>query len=81
MQFFHNRPPQSYLHSDAPASDGEKKERRKRRRKKKQELLTELGDAGYVESLHELGPNLRSETIAEHDANLVLPFFRHRCRR
>ena len=54
---------------------------RVKERKKKQELLTELGDAGYVESLHELGPNLRSETIAEHDANLVLPFFRHRCRR
>ena len=79
MRFFHNWPPQSYLHSDAPASDGEKEE--KEEEKKKQELLTELGDAGYVESLHELGPNLRSETIAEHDANLVLPFFRHRCRR
>ena len=77
MQFFHNWPPQSYLHSDAPASDGEKE----KKQRKKQELLTELGDAGYVESLHELGPNLRSETIAEHDANLVLPFFRHRCRR
>ena len=77
MQFFHNWPPQSYLHSDVPASDGEKEEKEE----KKQELLTELGDAGYVESLHELGPNLRSETIAEHDANLVLPFFRHRCRR
>ena len=56
---------------------GRKKKEEKEEGKKKQELLTELGDAGYVESLHELGPNLRSETIAEHDANLVLPFFRH----
>ena len=49
----------------------------RKRGKEKKELLTELSDAGYVESLHELGPNLRSETIAEHDANLVLPFFRY----
>ena len=79
MQFFHNWPLKvTYIPTPLRVTGRKKK---KKKEKKKQELLTELGDAGYVESLHELGPNLRSETIAEHDANLVLPFFRHRCRR
>ena len=78
MQFFHKWLPQFTYIPTSLRVTGRKK---KKKKEKKQELLTELGDAGYVESLHELGPNLRSETIAEHDANLVLPFFRHRCRR
>ena len=34
MQFFHNWPPQSYLHSDAPASDGEKEEKEEEKKTK-----------------------------------------------
>ena len=44
-------------------------------------MLTELGNVGYVESLHELGPNLRPETIPKHDADVVLIFFGYWFRR
>ena len=37
--------------------------------------LTEFGYVGNVESLHERGPNLRSQAVPEHDTDLVLPLF------
>ena len=39
--------------------------------------LTELGNVGNVESLHERGPNLRSQAVSEHDTDVVLPLFGH----